>query len=318
MSRRPVTDMAASVKRRLLDLSKKRGEDFGLVLGRFAVERLLFRLSRSEHATDFVLKGAMLFQLRANQMPHRPTRDLDLLGSGAPDIDRLEAVFRDVCGTAVADDGLVFSRSLVKGERIKDDDEYMGIRLRLEGRMGSARIPLQVDVGFGDAVAPAPRQEQLLTLLDFPSPAMLVYPWEAMIAEKLHAIVEFGMDNSRMKDYFDLHYLSERQAFTGAVLAGAIQGILHAKKNAAAHGGASGAAAGVWRGCGQADAVARVCAETPDAGERAVAHGGCRTLEPVPHASRGSACPRQCFQQVMDARRAVAIAQSADLLTLAQ
>lgn len=202
MSPRPIRDMAASAKQRLLNLAKEQGEDFNFILGRFAVERFLFRLSQSKHAKDFVLKGAMLFHLRSSRLPHRPTRDLDLLGAGTPDIARIEAVFQSVCRTRVPDDGLSFLDDHVKGERIKDEDEYEGIRLHIEARMGSARIPLQIDVGFGDAITPPPKQEELRTLLDFPAPAVLVYPWETMIAEKFQAIVELGMENSRMKDYF--------------------------------------------------------------------------------------------------------------------
>ncbi len=222
--------MAASVKQRLLNLAKKQGEDFNFLLGRFAVERFLFRLAQSSYATDFVLKGAMLFHLRATQIPHRPTHDLDLLGTGTPDIARLETILRDVCRTGVPDDGLIFLEDRVKSEHIKKDDEYQGIRLHLEARMGSARIPLQIDVGFGDAVTPAPKQEELLTLLDFPSPHILTYPWETVIAEKFQAIVELGMDNSRMKDYFDLNYLAATRSFDGPLLAKAIQAAFARRK----------------------------------------------------------------------------------------
>ncbi|MBC8373984.1 MAG: nucleotidyl transferase AbiEii/AbiGii toxin family protein [Phycisphaerae bacterium] len=232
MSPRPIRDMAASVKQRLLNLAKKRGEDFNFLLGRFAVERFLFRLSQSSHGEDFVLKGAMLFHLRSMRIPHRPTHDLDLLGMGTPDITRIETVFQDVCRTEAPDDGLIFLEDHIQGERIKDDDEYKGVRLHLEARMGSARIPLQIDVGFGDAITPPPEQEQLLTLLDFPPPVILTYAWETMIAEKFHAIVELGMDNSRMKDYFDLNYLATTQAFDGPVLAQAIGAAFARRKTA--------------------------------------------------------------------------------------
>lgn len=230
MNARPIRDMAASVKQRLLNLAKKQGEDFNFFLSRFAVERFLFRLSRSEYRKDFVLKGAMLFHLRLREVPYRPTRDLDLMGTGAPDIARMEKLFQVVCSIPVPDDGLAFLAGHVKGERIKDDDEYMGIRLHLEARMGAARIPLQIDVGFGDAITPPPIQEQLLTLLDFPPPSILVYPWETVIAEKFQAIVQLGMDNSRMKDYFDLHYLSKTQTFDGPILARAIQAAFACRK----------------------------------------------------------------------------------------
>ena len=230
MSPRPIRDMAASVKQRLLNLAKMRGEDFNFILDRFVVERFLFRLSQSTVAEGFVLKGAMLFHLRSTQIPHRPTRDLDLSGVGTPGVARIETVFRSVCRTGVPDDGLIFVENSVKGERIKDNDEYQGIRLRLTARMASARIPLQIDVGFGDAITPAPKREELLTLLDFPPPCILVYPWETMIAEKFQAIVALGMDNSRMKDFFDLSYLATTLSFDGGKLARAIQAVFARRK----------------------------------------------------------------------------------------
>ena len=204
MTEGPIKNMEASVKQRLLNLSREKNEDFNFLLGRYALERFLFRLCRSEHGRDFVLKGAMLFHLRSAGVPHRPTRDLDLLSKGNPGIDRLAQLFRDVCGIESPEDGIVFQALTVRAERIKDDDEYLGVRLRIDASMGSARIPFQIDVGFGDAVFPNPQMEQLSTLLDLPAPRLRVYPWEAVIAEKYHAIVELGLDNSRMKDYFDL------------------------------------------------------------------------------------------------------------------
>jgi len=141
MSPRPTRDMAASVKQRLLNLAKERAENFNFVLGRFAVERFLFRLSQSEYRDDFVLKGAMLFSLLPMAAPHRPTRDLDLLAAGTPDIQRMERVFRRLCQEPVPDDGLVFPEDQVRGERIKDEDECLGVRMHLEARMGRARIP---------------------------------------------------------------------------------------------------------------------------------------------------------------------------------
>ena len=216
-------NMAASIKQRLLNLAKERGEDFNFILSRFTVERFLYRISSSDEQGNFIVKGAMLFHLRALDLPYRPTHDLDLLGSGPPDIERMVNIFRTICRAEVPDDGLIFQGDTVQGEQIKAEDEYLGIRLRLQAMMGTARIPLQIDVGFGDAVTPAPQREELATLLDLPSPAMLTYPWESVVAEKFHAIVELGMDNSRMKDYFDLHYLSETQTFDGKLLANSIQ-----------------------------------------------------------------------------------------------
>ena len=148
-------NLTASVKQRLLDLSRERGLDFNLVLTRYGAERLLYRLSCSDHRDDFVLKGAMLFLLWSDT-GHRPTRDIDLLGKGSPDVARVGAVFREICTTTVEDDGIDFEPDTIRVERIRDDSEYHGVRVRILGWLGKARVPVQVDVGFGDVVVPAP------------------------------------------------------------------------------------------------------------------------------------------------------------------
>lgn len=229
MSPRPIRNVSASVKQRLLNLAKKQGRDFNFLLSRFAAERLLFRLSLSDHGKGFVLKGAMLFHLRSTATPHRSTHDLDLMGRGTPDPGRIAGIFKEVCRIQAPDDGLLFPEGQVRTEPIKTDDEYLGVRVRLESRMGSARIPLQVDIGFGDVVIPTPERETLATLLDLPSPVLPVYPWEAVIAEKFNAMVELGMGNSRMKDYFDLHHLSSTHSFEGETLGRAIRAVFEGR-----------------------------------------------------------------------------------------
>jgi len=223
MSPRERRNFAASVKQRLLNLAGERGEDFNFLLTRYGIERLLYRLSQSDHAGEFILKGAMLFHLASKQVPHRATRDLDLLGKGAPDLPRLENVFREIIRTRVDDDGLVFLDEGFRAERIRAEDEYAGVRLHVEARMAAARIPIQVDIGFGDAPVPAPRKEVLAALLEFPAPRLLIYSWETVIAEKFQALADLGMANSRMKDYFDLRHLSATLPFDGDTLARAIQ-----------------------------------------------------------------------------------------------
>jgi hypothetical protein len=161
-------NVAASVRQRLADAARERGEEFQLVLTRHAIERLLYRLSRSAHAADFVLKGAMLFQLW-DARTHRPTRDLDLLGQGEPSVARVRDAFRDVCGTAVVDDGWAFDPASVTAERIKEDQEYEGVRVTCRATLGQARVPLQIDVGFGDAVTPKAGEATYPTLLDLPA-----------------------------------------------------------------------------------------------------------------------------------------------------
>jgi len=203
MKRAASRNTAASVKQRLLNLSKERHEDFNFLLTRFAAERFLYRLHRSRHARAFVLKGAMLFHLRAGRLPHRTTRDVDLTARGSPDLESQTASFQEICAVRVVRDGLLFLDESVRVDRIQAEEEYQGVRVHLEARLGSARIPLQVDVAFGDVLTPPPRRVRLKTLLEFPAPILFVCPWETVVAEKLQALVELGMANSRMKDFFD-------------------------------------------------------------------------------------------------------------------
>lgn len=215
-------NLAASVRHRLTQLARDNGEDFHLVLTRYGLERLLYRLARSPHGEAFVLKGACLFQLWSDQ-PHRPTRDLDLLGRGAGTIAECEAVFRQVCDQPVANDGLEFLSDRVRGASIKEEDQYQGIRLRIDARLANARLPLQVDIGFGDAITPGPIEIEYPTLLDFPSPLLRAYPRETVVAEKFQAMVTLGMANSRMKDFFDLWTLAREYAFDGRTLCAALR-----------------------------------------------------------------------------------------------
>jgi predicted nucleotidyltransferase component of viral defense system len=205
-----------------LNLARAQQEDFGLVLTRYALERLLYRLSRSAHGSLFVLKGALLFQVWGGPA-HRPTRDLDLLCQGESTISRFESIFRDICRQNVEGDGLEFRAETVQGERIREDEEYQGVWLHCEARLAGARIPLQIDLGFGDAITPAAVPITYPVLLDFPAPALRAYPRETVIAEKFQAMVMLGKTNSRMKDFYDLWVLARRFAFEGTALGPAIQ-----------------------------------------------------------------------------------------------
>jgi hypothetical protein len=214
-------DRSASVLARLLALAKRRGDDHSLLLNRFALERLLHRLSVSAHAERFLLKGALLFSLWYEQ-PHRPTRDADLLGFGPDDAAHLVATFREIAAI-VADDGIAFDAESVRVEPIREDSLYGGLRVRLVGRIGSARCALQVDVGFGDAVTPHALTVEYPALLPgFASPVLRVYPVYTVIAEKYHAMVVLGLANSRMKDFYDLAVIAARTELDGATLAQAI------------------------------------------------------------------------------------------------
>ncbi len=214
-------NLCASILARLLTLAKQRGDDYSLLLNRFALERLLARVSTSPHADRFLLKGALLFALWY-ETPHRPTRDADFLGFGPDDEANLIATFRDIAATDLGD-GIVFDPNSVKADAIREDNTYGGTRITLVARIGSARCALQIDVGFGDAVTPGPQTVAYPTLLgDFPAPTLRVYPVYTVIAEKYQAMVMLGQANSRMKDFFDLAVIARRTKLDDATLATAI------------------------------------------------------------------------------------------------
>jgi len=216
-------NLAASIHARLAQRRAKTGEDYNVLLVRFTLERLLYRLSRSQHREQFILKGAMLFALWEPAL-HRVTRDLDLLGFGHPTPERLADIFREWCRLEVEADGVDFDARSVVCEDIRAQDEYAGIRVKLRATLGKAIVPLQVDVGFGDALPVAPEEITFPVLLGMAAPKLRAYARETVVAEKLEAIVKLGMLNSRFKDYFDLHFLAQKFPFEGALLAKSIAG----------------------------------------------------------------------------------------------
>lgn len=220
-------NVAASVRDKLLNIANREGSDFGLVLTRFTLERLLYRLSESTYRDQFILKGAMLFQAWT-QKAHRPTRDLDLLGQGDPSPEHCEKVFREICDISVADDGLLFFSETVRVEKIKEEQEYEGVRVKFLARLENARIPLQVDIGFGDAVTPSVLHYP--TLLSMPAPRIQAYPMDTVVAEKAEAIVSLGMLNSRMKDFFDIWFLAQIFQFDGRNLSEAVRATFKRRK----------------------------------------------------------------------------------------
>ena len=212
---------AASIRQRLLNRARQEQETFDAVLNRFGRERLLYRIGISEYRDRFLLKGAMLFALWYD-MPHRPTRDMDLLGFGPGELFVLERVFREITQQQV-DDGLAFSETVTAAE-IRKEANYAGARVTVLATLEQARIPLQVDIGFGDPVTPAAEQIDYPVLLDDLSPPRLgAYPVYTVIAEKLQAIASLGMVNSRLKDYFDLQVLLVREELDQQVLAEAVR-----------------------------------------------------------------------------------------------
>lgn len=217
-----MSNVPASVRARLLNVAKAQGVDFNQVLVRFALERILYRLTQSPHADRFLLKGALLFTLWYD-MPHRATRDADLLGFGASDLESVAQVFREIAALDV-DDGIVFDATSVTVGEIRKDAGYGGVRVIILGDLAKARCKTQIDVGFGDAVTPGPVASVYPVLLDdLPAPRLRAYPTYTVVAEKLHAIALLGMTNSRVKDYFDLSVLLERETLDGDVLAQAIR-----------------------------------------------------------------------------------------------
>lgn len=194
MSKEKPKNIPASVRARLTEFARKRGDEFQLVLTRYAIERFLYRLSVSPHGDGFVLKGAMLFQLWAAE-PHRATRDVDLLGSGDSSVERLADIVRSVCSVAVPEDGLDFDPATVSADRIKEDQEYEGVRATCAVRLGQARVTLQIDVGFGDAVTPPPIRVDYPTILDFPRPVLKACPRrENLFGQSFHLA---GADHGR-------------------------------------------------------------------------------------------------------------------------
>ncbi|ADP71041.1 Domain of unknown function DUF1814 [Rhodomicrobium vannielii ATCC 17100] len=213
-------NIAASVRARLRNVAATRNEPVELLLTRYVLERLLYRLSTTEHRKRFVLKGAMLMRMWFD-MPFRPTRDLDLLGFGDPDPEAMLAIFRGICSIQL-DDGVEFDAEGLRIHRIREDNEYGGLRLKTIATLAGARIAVTIDVGFGDAVEPEITDVELPVLLDLPPPRLYAYPRETVIAEKFQAMVNLGRANSRMKDFYDIWQLSIAYDFHGESLPRAI------------------------------------------------------------------------------------------------
>jgi predicted nucleotidyltransferase component of viral defense system len=222
MAREPLKNIGASVRARLLQRSRDERTDFQILLTRYALERLLYRLSRSEHRNRFILKGAMLFVTWV-EAPFRPTRDLDLLGYGDNTPQAIGDTFRAILTQPVDDDGVAFDVDRLEAAPIREDLEYGGVRVRTQATIAGARIPIQVDVGFGDAITPGPIEIDYPALLDAPAPHLRAYPIETVVAEKFHALAVRGITNSRLKDYYDLWLISETFELERAPLAAAVR-----------------------------------------------------------------------------------------------
>ena len=217
--REPICNMGASVRARLLNLARERNQPHELLLTRYALERLLYRLSTTKHRERVVLKGAMLMTMWFDD-PFRPTRDLDLLGFGDSDPQAMLAVFREIC--AVENDGAVFDVAGLQLDLIRENLEYGGLRIKTNATIGGARVRVVIDIGFGDAVEPGITELELPVLLDLPAPRLRAYPRETVNAEKFQAMVVLGRANSRMNDFHDIWVLSQAYEFSDDGLARAI------------------------------------------------------------------------------------------------
>lgn len=215
-------NVAASVRQRLLTKAKATDRPFDELLQYYAMERFLYRLSRSEHRDKFVLKGALMFMAWKGPRS-RATRDIDLAGKTKNSVENLVAIVMEVCEVEVEPDGMRFDPSSAAGERIKEDADYAGVRVRFIGRLEQARAAMQIDVGFGDTITPEPVAIEYPVILDMPAPRLKGYPRETVVAEKYQAMVYLGLLNTRMKDFFDLWLLAHQFDFEGALLSEALR-----------------------------------------------------------------------------------------------
>ena len=215
-------NLAASIRARLLNHARQTKLDFNLILTRFAIERMLYRISISKYADQYLLKGALLFDLWFD-IPHRPTRDIDFLGFGAAEQSYIDRIFKEICSIDVQD-GVQFSPTSVHVAEIRKDANYAGMRVTLLATIDGARCQLQIDIGFGDAVTPQPEDAEFPVILpELDAPRLRVYPRYTVVAEKFEALTSLGIANSRMKDYFDLWILAQHTEFDGETLRSAIQ-----------------------------------------------------------------------------------------------
>lgn len=225
----PNKNTAQSVKDRLLQIARQRNESFTNLLIRYAIERLLYRLSKSEYSKKFVLKGAALFNYWYGE-PHRATLDADFSVRNRISTAETEDIIRKICIVEAEDDGLIFLSESVSSSEIRVEDAYQGVRTKLKAKLGKAVIPIQLDIGFGDFITPPPEEIEYPTLLDFPAPKLTAYTPETSIAEKVQVIIERGIQNSRIKDYYDVWFLIDTFEIDEAKLQSAIKEVFNRRK----------------------------------------------------------------------------------------
>ena len=215
-------DLGASVRQRLLNQARRQRRPFQELLQYFAMERFLYRLAKSPLADRFILKGALL--LTAWRAPvARPTMDIDLAGKTSNELEHIRSLVGEVCAFATEPDGIEFVAGSIEVQRIKEDAEYEGVRVRFNATLAKARIPMQIDIGFGDVIVPRPIRIEYPAMLEFPPPVLMAYPKETVVAEKLEALTMLGFLNSRIKDYYDIALLAQLYPFDGDLLTEAIR-----------------------------------------------------------------------------------------------
>ena len=220
--KREIKNYFASVHRQLQNKAKETDRPFNELLQYYAAERFLYRFSQSKHKDKVILKGAMMFIVW--KAPYaRVTRDIDMLGRLHNSMENVMTMVKDVCKIEYPSDGIVFTAETVQVEQIMEENDYKGARVSFTGLLGNARIPMQIDLGFGDVIFPEPENIDYPTLLNMPSPTLKGYPRETVIAEKFHTMMNKGIINSRMKDYYDIWLLSSQFDFDGVTLQQAIE-----------------------------------------------------------------------------------------------
>lgn len=212
----------ASVLQKLKNHARSAGEEMTVVLSLYIIQRFLYRLSQSRHRNRFILRGATLFSVWSD-LPHRPTRDVDLLATGENSPSVMGALFREICSVPVPEDGVSFLMDTLSITERKEGRVYPGLHLEVTAALGTARPRLEIDIAVGEAVTPAPQEAEIPALLSLPAPRLLIYPRETAMAEKIEAIVTLGLSNTRLKDFFDLWYISRVFPVSGALLSEALR-----------------------------------------------------------------------------------------------
>jgi len=220
--KKDIKNIQASISARLQNKARETNRPFSEILQYYGMERFLYRVSRSKYADRVILKGALMFTVW--QVPERRTTlDIDFSAHYDNQITALEKMIKDICRISVSQDGLIFDPQTVKGHRIREEADYEGVRIKFTGFLECSRIPMQIDVAFGDIIYPKPKVIDYPVILDFPKPHLKGYPTESVISEKFETMVKLGLLNSRMKDFYDIWLMMRRFDFDGLKLSEALK-----------------------------------------------------------------------------------------------